>query len=89
VLALSVELLFYKKPIGVVLCAMSLRGVGLTFVATQKSILPSSARRITVVGHAVDWNRHHTRRSSSWIFVPKQSALDRLLLKTVFREQCM
>jgi hypothetical protein len=82
VLALGVASLFYK-PIGVLFCAMSLCGVGLSFVATGKSISPSSAPRVTVEGHAVDWNREHTRRSSWWTFVLKQSPSDRLLLNTV------
>ena len=81
VLALGVGLLFYR-PMGILFGAIGLCGVGLVFVSMDKSTYPSSARRLIVMGHAVDWKHHQSRRSSWWTFVLMQSPSDRLLLET-------
>ena len=81
VITLAIALLFYKLP-GALLCLVGLFGLGLCFVSIDKSTYPSSARRVSIVGHAVDWNRHHTSRRSWWTFVLMPSSQQRLLLQT-------
>jgi hypothetical protein len=71
----------YKLP-GVICCLIALLGLGIFFVAMERSTYPSSARRITVVGHAVDWQPHRARRSQWWTFVLMPSPDQRILLRT-------
>lgn len=80
ILAVGIALIFYR-PMGVLLCAVGLFGLGLIFVSMDKSTYPSSARRITVIGRAADWSTHITRRSYS-TFVLMASPSERILLRT-------
>lgn len=80
ILALGIALIFYR-PVGVLLCAFGVSGLGLIFASMDKSTYPSLARRITVVGRAVDWSVHITRRSySTFVLIPSPS--ERILLRT-------
>ena len=74
--------LFKYRPQGVLFCLFALSGIGLSLIARERSTFPSSARRITVVGHAVDWRHHQTRRRQWWTFVLMPSPDQRLLLRT-------
>ena len=80
ILAVGIALIFYR-PVGVLLCAFGFCGLGLILVSMDKSTYPSSARRITVVGRAVDWSVHITRRSyCAFVLMPSPS--ERILLRT-------
>jgi len=81
VFAIGVGLLFYKR-MGMLFGVIGLCGFGLAFVSMEKSTFPSTARRVIVSGHAVDWKHHHSRRFSWWTFVLMQSPSDRRLLKS-------
>lgn len=80
VLVVGITSVFYRL-MGVLLCVFGLCGFGLIFVSMDKATYPSSARRITVVGRAVDWSVHITRRSY-WTFVLMPSPSVRILLRT-------